>query len=165
MQLVDKMIFRGRATYSCRILQGRSLSSSLENGKNRSTLRELLRLPILKSLLLTLVFGSILVDYMRRRKELEGLELMYKSKFSIYESLKQRIQNGEKVNLQQDFKLSNLLTRNKYSSERDIEFDKELEDLLSKAEKRTLTDNTANDQKGVYESKQTSNTRDDSRFI
>ena len=115
--------------------------------------------------MLTLMFGSILVDYMRRRKELEGLDLMYQSKFSIYESLKQKIQNGEKVNLQQDFRLSNLITKNKYGSERDVEFDKELEDLLSKAENALPYDRVTSDQKGVYESKQSSNVKDDSRFI
>ena len=141
------------------------MSSHLKNGEKRSTLRYLVKLPVLKSLMLTLMFGSILVDYMRRRKELEGLDLMYQSKFSIYESLKQKIQNGEKVNLQLDFRLSNLITKNKYGSERDVEFDKELEDLLSKAENALPYDRVTSDQKGVYESKQSSNIKDDSRFI
>lgn len=159
------MSFRARIMCSCRILQRRHLSSHLKNGEKRSTLRDLVKLPVLKSLMLTLMFGSILVDYMRRRKELEGLDLMYQSKFSIYESLKQKIQNGEKVNLQQDFRLSNLITKNKYGSERDVEFDKELEDLLSKAENALPYDRVTSDQKGVYESKQSSNIKDDSRFI
>lgn len=107
----------------------RFISSAASSGRP-SAMRQLLKQPIFKSIFLTLLFGSVTIDLMRNKKNLEAMESSYRSKITILEDIVSKLQNGESVNIAQELKLANALTKNRYNSVTDIEFDKQLENFM-----------------------------------
>ncbi|CAH2352836.1 hypothetical protein CLIB1423_08S02190 [[Candida] railenensis] len=107
----------------------RFISSTASSGR-QSALRQLLKQPIFKSIFLTLLFGSVTIDLMRNKKNLEAMESSYRSKITILEDIVTKLQNNESVNIAQELKLANALTKNRYNSVTDIEFDKQLENFM-----------------------------------
>lgn len=93
-------------------------------------IRELFKSPTLKSVFLTFVFGTVVVETMKGRKELEQLELRYKAKFGILEEAIERLKQGDQIDISKELKLANTLTKGKYNVVTDIELDDELEEFL-----------------------------------
>lgn len=111
-----------------------SSSYSTNSSRIKPTFRTLLGTPIFKSIFLTLVFGSTVIDLMKSRKELASLVDVHKSKFTILEEIINKLENGENVNIQEDLKLANALTKYKYNTTSDINIDEELEKFLKLAD-------------------------------
>lgn len=97
----------------------------------RPTVRELFRAPIIKSVVLTVLFGSAVVELIKQRRELEGLKLAHQSKFAIYEDIIAKLKRGEKVDLAHDLKIANTLTKHRYNTVNEIEMDEELSELFN----------------------------------
>ncbi|CAK7905815.1 hypothetical protein CAAN3_08S02718 [[Candida] anglica] len=102
--------------------------------RNQSTFRQIVKAPIFKSIFLTLLFGSVTIDLMRSRKNLEALESAYRSKIMIYEDLLEKLENGENVDISKELRLANSLTKNMYNSVTDVEFDERLEKFVTEAD-------------------------------
>ncbi|SGZ50196.1 CIC11C00000001955 [Sungouiella intermedia] len=96
--------------------------------------RDLISGPVAKSLFLTIVFGSVLVDATKNRKEIEALRAAYETKFRILEDITTRVRNKEPVDVALELKVANAITRNKYNSVTDVELDDQLEEMLKMAE-------------------------------
>lgn len=100
----------------------------------KPTWRDLLLPFVFKSLFLTLVFGSVVVDATRARKELEALKAAYEAKFKILEEVTRKVKAREPVDVAQELRIANALTRHKYNSVTDVELDEQFEELLRMAE-------------------------------
>ncbi|RLV92975.1 hypothetical protein JA1_002757 [Spathaspora sp. JA1] len=88
-----------------------------------------------KSLVLTLLFTSIVVDVTKTRKETEMLTNSYNSKFELLNDIIDKLNNNQSIELTKELKLANLLTKHKYNSVVDIEIDQQLEDMFKEVEK------------------------------
>lgn len=97
----------------------------------RPTVRELFHAPIIKSVILTVLFGSAVVELIKQRRELEGLKLAHQSKFIIYEDIIEKLKRGEKVDLAHDLKIANTLTKHKYNTVNEIEMDEQLSEFFN----------------------------------
>lgn len=97
-------------------------------------LRDQFRGPIFKTLFLTVVFGSVVVDSTRRRKELENLRSLYEAKFQILRDVTEKIKARVPVDVAQELRIANAITKNKFISATDVELDELLEDFLKYAE-------------------------------
>lgn len=114
-----------RAAPRCNVVQIRHKSSV--------SYRQLFKQPIFKSIFLTLVFGSVTIDFMRNKKNLEQLENTYNSKIMILQDIVRKLENGENLDITKELQLANALTRNSYNSVTDIEFDEQLEKFILQA--------------------------------
>ncbi|KAK6455481.1 uncharacterized protein RJT20DRAFT_47550 [Scheffersomyces xylosifermentans] len=108
--------------------------------RTRPRVRDLVRTPVFKSIFLTLVFGSAVVDLMKNRKEFEGLVNAHEAKFTILEEIIEKLKKDQSVDITRDLKIANTLTRNKYNTVTDIELDEQLENFLKMAEAELETD-------------------------
>lgn len=97
-------------------------------------LRDQFRGPVFKTLFLTVVFGSVVVDSTRRRKELENLRSLYDAKFQILRDVTEKIKARVPVDVTQELRIANAITKNKFISATDVELDELLEDFLKYAE-------------------------------
>lgn len=111
-----------------------TVSETHQQVRRKATFRDLVRAPILKSLFLTTVFGSAVVGLMENRRELETLEQTYNSKFNILQEIISKLENGQTVDINQELKLVNKLTKYKYNTITDIELDEQLDQFLKMAE-------------------------------
>lgn len=100
----------------------------------RPTWRDLLLPLVFKSLFLTLVFGSVVVEATRGRKELEALKGAYEAKFRILEDVTGKVRRREPVDVAQELKIANAITRHKYNSVTDVEMDEQFEEILRMAD-------------------------------
>lgn len=100
----------------------------------KPTYRDLISAPVSKSLFLTLVFGSVVVDATRSRKEIEGLNAAYEAKFKILQEITRKVRNKEPVDVAQELRIANSITRHKYNSVTDVELDEQFEEFLRMAE-------------------------------
>lgn len=100
--------------------------------------RDLISGPVAKSLFLTIVFGSVMVDATKNRKEIEALRAAYEAKFRILREITEKIRNKQSVDVGQELKVANSITRNKYNSVTDVELDDQLEEMLKMAENEGL---------------------------
>ncbi|EGW32502.1 uncharacterized protein SPAPADRAFT_138015 [Spathaspora passalidarum NRRL Y-27907] len=91
---------------------------------------DMFRTPTFKSIVLTLVFCSIVVDVTKTRKELEGLNNSYNSKFELLNDIIDKLNANQPIDLAKELKMANLLTKHKYKSVVDIELDEQLEDMF-----------------------------------
>lgn len=114
------------------ILQRRTLSTA--QVRKPVTFRDLLKTPVLKTLFLTFVFGSAVVESSNARKEIESLKAAYEVKFRILRDVTQKIKNKEPVNVAQELNIANSMTRNKYNSVTDLEVDDQFEAFLNTLE-------------------------------
>lgn len=96
--------------------------------------RELARAPVFKTLFLTIVFGSVVVESTRGRKDIEALRAAYGAKFRILREVTQKIANREPVDVAQELSIANSITRNKYNSVTDVELDAQLDAFLKLVE-------------------------------
>ena len=96
--------------------------------------RELVRVPVFKTLFLTIVFGSVVVESTRGRKDIEALRAAYGAKFRILREVAQKIANREPVDVAQELSIANSITRNKYNSVTDVELDAQLDAFLKLVE-------------------------------
>lgn len=102
--------------------------------RKKPSYRDLISGPVAKSLFLTIVFGSVMVDATRNRKEIDALRAAYDTKFRILEEITLKIKNNQPVDVAQELKVANAITRNKYNSVTDVELDDQLEDFLKMAD-------------------------------
>lgn len=102
--------------------------------RKKPSYRDLLATPVLKSILLTLLFGSMVVETTRNRKETEALRSAYEAKFRILREVTSKIRNKEPVDVAQELRIANAITRNKYNSVTDVELDQQFEEFLQMAE-------------------------------
>lgn len=102
--------------------------------KKGTSVRDLFHTPVFKSLFLTLVLGSAVVEATRNRKELDALRGAYEAKFGVLENATARIRRRERVDMAAELKLANALTRNKYNSVTDVQMDEQFEAFLKMAE-------------------------------
>ena len=93
-----------------------------------------MKTPVFKSIFLTLVFGTAVVDFMKNRKELETLVNAHNSKFVILEEIIERVSRNEHVDIARELRIANTLTRNNYNTVTDIELDEQLENFLKMTE-------------------------------
>lgn len=108
--------------------------SSTIHPRRKPTYRDLISGPVAKLLFLTVVFGSVMVDATRNRKEIEALSAAYETKFRILREITTKIKNKEPVDVALELKVANAITRNKYNSVTDVELDDQLEIFLKMAE-------------------------------
>lgn len=113
---------------AARILQSRAYATVLP--RRTPSFRELTRAPVFKTLFLTIVFGSVVVESTKSRKEIEALKTAYEAKFRIIEDVTRKIRNKEPVNVAQELSIANSITRNKYNSVTDVELDEQFEAFL-----------------------------------
>lgn len=73
----------------------------------RPAFKELFQTSTTKSLLLTILFGSLVTELIARRKKLESLHETHTSKMIILTDILQRLKDGEDIDLQKEFKLLN----------------------------------------------------------
>ncbi|ODV78213.1 uncharacterized protein CANTADRAFT_36089, partial [Suhomyces tanzawaensis NRRL Y-17324] len=92
----------------------------------RPTFRDLLKTPVFKSLFLTFVFGTVVVDVMKGRRALEEIKSNHEAKFGILEDVIAKLKNGEKVDIARELKLAKTLST-KEQRENDIEVDEQIE--------------------------------------
>jgi hypothetical protein len=78
-------------------------------------------------------FGTVVVDVVKNRRELEMLEHGYQSKFNILEEVIEKLRNGDHVDLARELKLANSLTSHNQDIS-DIEFDEQLEKFFKMAD-------------------------------
>lgn len=95
---------------------------------------DLLATPVVKSIFLTLLFGSMVVETTKNRKEIEALRAAYEAKFRILEDITAKIRAKEPVDVAHELKIANAITRNKYNSVTDVELDEQFEEFLKMAE-------------------------------
>lgn len=96
-------------------------------------IREMVSAPVFKTLLLTLLFGSVVVEYSRNKRELNTLQAAYESRFQVLREATAKIRRREPVDVAAELKLANSLTRNRYSSVKDVEMEQLFEDFLKYA--------------------------------
>lgn len=113
---------------AARILQTRAYATV--HPRRTPSFRELTRAPVFKTLFLTIVFGSVVVESTKSRKEIEALKTAYEAKFRIIEDVTRKIRNKEPVNVAQELSIANSITRNKYNSVTDVELDEQFEAFL-----------------------------------
>lgn len=129
------------------ILQRRTYSNA--HIRKPVTFRDLLKTPVLKTLFLTFVFGSAVVESSNARKEIESLKAAYDVKFRILRDVTQKINNKEPVNVAQELNIANSMTRNKYNSVTDLEVDDQFEAFLNTLEGTDETEEVSTNRKGV----------------
>lgn len=117
----------------------RALSPTLRRAysiqpRKKPSFRELFATPVVKSILLTLLFGSMVVETTRNRKEIESLRAAYEAKFRILEDITAKIRARQPVDVAHELKIANTITRNKYNSVTDVELDQQFEEFLRMAE-------------------------------
>lgn len=99
-----------------------------------TSVRDLFYNPVFKSLFLTLVLGSAVVEATKNRKELDALRAAYEAKFGVLENAIERIRRREPVDMAAELRLANSLTRNKYNNVTDVHLDDQFEAFLKLAE-------------------------------
>lgn len=92
------------------------------------------QIPLVKSLILTVVFGSAVVEATKSRKDLEGYRKTYEFRFSVLNDIIGKLERDEPVDIQQELKVVNTLTKHRYNTATDIELDEQLEDFLKQVE-------------------------------
>lgn len=102
--------------------------------KRTPSYKVLLQTPVFKSLFLTLVFGTTVVEATKNRKEIEALRAAYEAKFAILRDVTAKLNNKEPVDVAQELRIANAMTKNKYNSVTDVELDEQFEDFLKMAE-------------------------------
>lgn len=75
-----------------------------------------------------------MVDATKNRKEMEALRAAYDTKFRILSDITEKVRNRVPVDVAQELKVANAITRNKYNSVTDVELDDQLEEILRLAE-------------------------------
>lgn len=105
--------------------------------------RELTRAPVFKTLFLTIIFGSVVVESTRSRKDIEALRAAYDAKFRILREVTQKIKNKEPVDVAQELSIANSITRNKYNSVTDVQLDEQLEAFLKLVDEPESTESEA----------------------
>lgn len=100
----------------------------------RPLFRDMLRTPLAKSVVLTVVFGTLIIELMKSRRELELLDQTYESKLDILLQIKQKLLNDQYVDVQAELKIANSLTKYKYNTVTEIELDEQLENWLKLSE-------------------------------
>ncbi|KAK6203199.1 uncharacterized protein RJT21DRAFT_119341 [Scheffersomyces amazonensis] len=108
--------------------------------RSRPKVRDLIRAPIFKSFFLTIVLGTVVVDYIKTKKDYELLVRTHESKFTVLQDLINNLKNGDKVDVARELKIANTLTKNRYGTVTDIEVDEELEKFLKMADSQLESD-------------------------
>lgn len=107
-------------------------------GRHQATYKNLLKAPAVKSLMLTLVFGTSVVEFMKKKRDLEALDHIYNAKINILEDIISRLVKNEKVDIQKELRIINSMTKYKYNTSTDIDIDEGLEKWLQQEDKTTL---------------------------
>lgn len=77
-----------------------------------------------------MIFGSVVVESTRSRKDIEALRAAYDAKFRILREVTQKIHDKEPVDVAHELSIANSITRNKYNSVTDVQLDEQLEAFL-----------------------------------
>lgn len=107
-------------------------------GGHKATFKNLLKAPAVKSLMLTLIFGTSVVEFMKKKRDLEALDHIYNAKINILEDIISRLVKNEKVDIQKELRIINSMTKYKYNTSTDIDIDEGLEKWLQQEDKTTL---------------------------
>ncbi|KAI5970846.1 TPN1 [Candida margitis] len=98
-------------------------------------LYSLLKTPTTKSLILSLICTSVMIDLLKIRRDLDSLQKSYTMKFALLGEIITKLTNGDLIDLNKELKLANAFTSgSKYASVNDVELDQELEEFLRLAE-------------------------------
>lgn len=91
-------------------------------------------------MVLTVFFGSAVVELIKQRRDLDSLRAAHRSKFALYEDVIDKLKRGEKVDLAQELRIAERLTKHRYRSVKDMkaeeqwdmmfEFDEPEEEVL-----------------------------------
>ncbi|RCK63506.1 hypothetical protein Cantr_09751 [Candida viswanathii] len=119
-------IAAGRATSFIRT----NATTAKQYVRSKPKFYDLLKTPTTKSLILTLITTSIIIDTINSRKSLETLKKSYSLKFEILDELIAKLLKNEKTDIASELKLANSYTENKYNSRTDIEVDQQLDQFL-----------------------------------
>lgn len=76
----------------------------------------------------------MMVEATKNRREIENLKAAYEAKFTILREITQKLKNKEPVDVAQELRIANAMTRNKYNSATDVELDEQFESFLRMAE-------------------------------
>lgn len=126
-----------RITNKCILRCSRKTYSTAQATAGRKLrFRDLLKTPVFKSVLLTMLFGSTVIDFMKKRKEYEALISTYETRFDILNGIIAKLKKGETVDLNQELNIANSLTRHKYNTVTDVELDEQLNEFLKLAEEK-----------------------------
>lgn len=121
--------------------------------RTRATFKDLVRTPVVKSVFYTVIFGSVVVEFMRARKEHESLIATYDSKFFILRNIIDKLEKGEAIEIGQELKMANTLTKHKYNTVTDIELDNQLDEFLKLADEEPKKEVKQEVKDGVIDSK------------
>lgn len=121
--------------------------------RTRATFKDLVRTPVVKSVFFTVIFGSVVVEFMRARKEYESLIATYDSKFFILRNIIDKLEKGESIEIGQELKMANTLTKHKYNTVTDIELDNQLDEFLKLADEEPKKEVKEEVKDGVIDTK------------
>lgn len=107
-----------------------ALRRSYSSAPVKKSYKDLFNTSVLKSMFLMVCFGTVVVDVVKNRRELENLEESYVTKFNILEEVRDKLRMGIQVDLAKELKLANSLTHDIS----DIEFDEQLEKFFKMAD-------------------------------
>ena len=93
----------------------------------RPTFRQLLRQPVTKTLVLTGLFGSALVEMVHHKRRLNETTHQFNNKIELLEEIINKLEKNEPIDLERELRLANALTHTK---EVDIEIDDDVENLF-----------------------------------
>ncbi|CCE86084.1 Piso0_005733 [Millerozyma farinosa CBS 7064] len=108
--------------------------------RHKATFKNLLKAPAVKSLMLTLIFGTSVVEFMKKKRDLEALDHIYNAKINILEDIISRLEKNEKVDIQKELRIINSMTKYKYNTSTDIDIDEGLEKWLQQEDNSTIKD-------------------------
>ncbi|CAN3358674.1 hypothetical protein DICA3_F39832 [Diutina catenulata] len=105
----------------------RSYATTVPPITGRPGFRQLTRAPVFKTALLTFAFGTVMVEMVKSRKDLEEVKHKFINKIAILEEVVAKLERGEKVNLQSELRLANALTQ---TTEVEINIDDSIEQFF-----------------------------------
>ncbi|CCG23043.1 hypothetical protein CORT_0D01950 [Candida orthopsilosis Co 90-125] len=98
-------------------------------------LYSLLKTPTTKSLILSLICTSVMIDLLKIRRDLDSLQHSYTMKLALLGEIITKLTQGDLIDLDKELKLAHAFTSaTKYESVNDVELDQELEEFLKLAE-------------------------------
>ncbi|KAI3402985.2 hypothetical protein KGF56_004238 [Candida oxycetoniae] len=112
------------------LLIRRSLSTAESYIRPKPKFWSLLKTPTTKSLILSLICTSVMIELLKSRREVQQLQASYQLRFQVLGEILTKLKNGENFDLKRELHLANIFTEQKYNSKTDIELDQQIEQLL-----------------------------------
>lgn len=128
------MLSHGLSRNCVRLFHSTRINFENPQIRKRATFKDLVKTPLVKSIFLTLLFGSAVIEFMKRNREIRNVEEVYELKLQMLQDLADNIREGKKIDIAAELKLINSLAKHNYKSVTDLRFDEGLEQLLKEAE-------------------------------